>query len=93
MARKTVGFNQEGVSKLPNDKPVVYEIKTKGGATNYVGSAKRGRVRERLSEHLHDGRIPGAKVQVQQMPSIAEAQDKEVRVISRTQPKFNDRGK
>ena len=93
MARKTVGFGEEGVSELPNEKPVVYKIQTEGGETNYVGTAKRGRVRERLREHLDAGRIPGAKVQVHQMPSIKEAQQKEARIIARTQPKYNKRGK
>lgn len=67
---KTVKFNQSGAAKLPNDKPVVYKIQTESGNTNYVGIAKRGRVQERIQEHLDAGKIPGAKVQIQQMSSI-----------------------
>ena len=93
MARRTVGFNQKGLTKLPNDKPAVYKIQTEGGKTNYAGTAKRGRLRERLGEHLGAGRIPGVRVQVQQMPSIAEARKTEARIIARTRPKYNDRGK
>src|SRR5208283_1334207 len=52
MSRKTVGFNQAGASNLPNNKPVVYKILTDAGKTNYVGIAKRGRVQERIQEHL-----------------------------------------
>ena len=63
MARKTVPFNNAGLSKLPNDKPVVYKIQTDGGKTNYAGIAHRGRVQDRIAEHLDAGRIPGAKVQ------------------------------
>ena len=48
MAKKTVKFNKAGTSKLPQDKPVVYRIKTDAGKTNYVGVAQRGRVQERL---------------------------------------------
>ena len=93
MARKTVKFNQGGIEKLPNDKPVVYKIQTRAGNTNYVGSAQRARVRERLQEHLDGGKIPGAEVQIQQMPSIQEAQKTETRIIARTKPKYNERGK
>ena len=55
MGKKTVGFNKSGLDKLPNDKPAVYKIKTESGNANYVGSAKRGRVQERLQEHMPGG--------------------------------------
>lgn len=93
MASKTVKFTKSGIDKLPNDKPVVYRIQTEAGKTNYVGIAKRGRVQERLEEHLAADKIPGAKVQVQQMPTIEEAEKTEARIISRTGPKYNDKGK
>ncbi len=89
MAIKTVKFNQKGAEKLPNDKPVVYKIQTDSGKTNYVGVAKRGRVTDRILEHLDKGRIPGAKVKVEQMQSIKNAENKEQHIISRTQPKYN----
>jgi excinuclease UvrABC nuclease subunit len=93
MARKTVKFTPTGIEKLPDNMPVVYRIQTEGGKTNYVGVAKRGRVQERLQEHLDAAQIPGAKVQVQQMPSIQEAEKTEARVIAHTEPKYNERGK
>lgn len=93
MTRKTVKFNQPGVAKLPNDKPVVYKIQTDSGKTNYVGIAKRGRVQERILEHLDAGEIPGATVQIEQMSSIQEAQKKEESIIARTKPKYNEQGK
>ena len=93
MTKKTVKFNQNGIDKLPNDKPVVYKVKTEGGKTNYVGVAKRGRVKERLQEHLVEGKILGGKVQIQQMPSIQEAEKKEAGIISRTKPKYNKKDK
>jgi excinuclease UvrABC nuclease subunit len=77
------------VQKLPNDKPVVYKIKTPGGKTNYTDTAKRGRVKERISEHLNGNKIPGAKVQIQQKSSITEARKTESRSIKRTKPKYN----
>ena len=93
MAKKTVNFKKVDVASLPNDKPVVYKIKTAGGKTNYVGVAKRGRAQERIQEHLDAGKIPGAKVQIEQVASINEALEKEQNIISRTKPKYNEQGK
>lgn len=91
MAQKTTKYNPSGAESLPNDKPVVYKIKTGSGKVNYIGSAKRGRVRERLQEHLAAGKIPGAKVQIQQKSTIKEARETESRAIARTRPKYNKR--
>ena len=95
MTKKTVPFNQKGIEKLPDNKPVVYKILTKGGKNNCTGVAQRGRVQERLQEHLPGGKdyVPGAKVQIEQMPSIKEAELKESRIISRTKPPYNEKGK
>jgi hypothetical protein len=95
MAKKTVPFNERGIGKLPEDKPVVYKILTGGGRNNYTGVAKRGRVQERLQEHLSEGKdpIPGAKVQIEQVPSVREAEAKEARVIARSKPPHNAQNK
>lgn len=95
MAKKTVNNNKTGISKVPNDKPVVYKIKTPGGKVNYVGVAKKGRVQDRLTEHLPGGKdyVPGAKVQIQQVSKIAEAKKIEAAAIKRIQPKHNEQGK
>ena len=95
MARKTVDFNKSGIGKLPNDKPVVYKIQSDGGKNNYTGIAKRGRVQERVAEHLPGAKdfVPGTKVQIEQMKSIDQARQAESRVIARSKPKYNDQGK
>lgn len=95
MARKSVSFDKQGIAKLPDDKPVVYEIQTEGGKNNYTGVAKRGRVQERLTEHLPGGKdyVPGAKVKIEQMNSIAQAKEQEQKVIGKEQPKYNKQGK
>lgn len=95
MSRKTVSFNPSGISKLPNDKPVLYRIQTEGGKANYAGVARRGRVQQRLAEHFPSSRdhVPGAKVVIEQQPSIAAARRTEARVIRRSQPKYNKQGK
>ncbi len=95
MGKKTVGLNKSGLEKLPNDKPAVYKIKTDGSNTNYVGVAQRGRLQERLQEHLPGSKdyIPGSKVEIEQMASISEARQKESNIISHTKPKYNKKGK
>lgn len=95
MAKKTVPFNQKGIGKLPANKPVVYRILTDGDKNNYTGVAQRGRVQERLKEHLPGGKdyIPGAKVQIEQMSSIKDAQSKEARIVARSKPPYNRKGK
>ena len=87
MGTKRVKYNRKGIQELPNDKPVLYRIETKSGKPNYIGTAKKGRVRERIEEHL--GNIPGATVRIEQFSSIKEARKKETRVIERNQPKYN----
>ncbi len=91
MATKKVNFNQKGIEKLPNDKPVLYKIQTLSGGTNYAGIAQKGGVRERLQKHLD--KIPGAKVKIEQFHSIREAAKKEKTTIKRSQPKYNKKGK
>jgi len=95
MAKKTVKNNKTGIGNLPNDKPVMYKIKTEGGTVNYVGRAKKGRVQERIEEHLQGEKdyVPGAKVQIEQFGSIAEAKKIEAAAIKRIQPKHNEQGK
>jgi len=91
MGKKTTNFNKKGINKLPNDKPVLYKIKTQLGGTNYAGVAKKGRVQERLEEHL--GEIPGNKVQIEQFNTIRAAEKKESNIIKIIQPKYNEKGK
>jgi len=88
---KTVKYKPEDIKNLPNDKPVVYKILTNNNKNNYTGIAKKGRVQERILEHLDE--IPGAKVKIEQMSSIAEAAKKESNIISRSKPKYNVKGK
>ncbi len=91
MATKKSKYNKTGIEKLPNNKPAVYKILTATGKPNYVGVATRGRIQERISEHI--GEIPGATVQIQQTESIAEARKKEAGIIKRSKPRYNKQGK
>ncbi|MEX0680806.1 MAG: hypothetical protein WD097_05445 [Balneolales bacterium] len=87
MGKRTAKYSRSDIKNLPDNKPASYKIKTESGKTNYTGTAKRGRVRDRISEHL--GEIPGAKVEIQQHSSIQEAQRQEKNIISRSKPKYN----
>ena len=97
MAGKKSGkFSKDGIEALAKDKPVVYVIEDDKGKNLYTGVAKRGRVEERLKEHLPGSTDPvrgGAKVRIQQKPSIAEAKKSEARIIKTSQPPQNKRGK
>ena len=90
MARKAK-FNKTSINKLPDDKPVLYRIKTDAGNDNYVGIAHKGRVKARLAEHL--GEIPGATVEIERFGSVSDARAKEKNVIKRSQPKYNNQDK
>ena len=91
MGTKKVKYSKTEIDKLPNNKPALYRIETGSGNLNYTGVAKRGRVQERVAEHL--GKIPGTTVRIEQFSSIQDATKKEARVIKRSQPKYNKRGK
>jgi excinuclease UvrABC nuclease subunit len=91
MATKKVNYNKKGIENLPNDKPVLYRIQTDNGKPNYIGTAKKGRVQERIEEHL--GEIPGATVKIEQFNSIKDAQKTEQRAIKLNQPKYNQENK
>lgn len=90
MGTKKVKYSKTGIERLPNDKPVLYRIESAGGNPNCVGIAKRGRVQERIAEHI--GEIPGATVRIEQLGSVEEARQKETRVIRRSKPKYNEQG-
>ena len=94
--KKSGNFDKKGIEGLAKDKPVVYNIEDKKGNTLYTGVAKRGRVEDRLKEHLSGGPDPirgGAKVRINQKTSIADAEKAEARAIKRNQPPQNKKGK
>lgn len=85
-------FKKENLDSLPNNKPVVYEIHNSRGTNIYTGTAKRGRVKERLKEHFTQGSDPikeGKSFRIKQMESIKNAQKDEERIIKREKPRFN----
>ncbi|CAC9504253.1 hypothetical protein [uncultured Gammaproteobacteria bacterium] len=97
MAGKKSGkFDSSGIEGLAKDKPVVYKIENSKGDNIYTGVAKRGRVGERLKEHLpgaKDAIRGGEKVSIQQKSSISDALKAEARIIKSQQPSQNKKGK
>ncbi len=97
MVKKKSGtFTKEGIESLAKDKPVVYKIKDDKGEVLYTGVAKKGRVETRLKEHLPGGLDPirgGKKVTITQKRSIDEAFKTEARIIKKSKPPQNKKGK
>ena len=94
--KKSGSFDEKGIEGLAKDKPVVYTIKDGKDKNLYTGVAKRGRVEERLKEHLPGAADPvrvGVKVKIQQKSSIAAAEKSEARIIKSQQPPQNIKGK
>ena len=94
--RKSGNFTKEGIESLAKDKPVVYKIENSKGKNLYTGVAKRGRVGERLKEHLASGPDPvrgGSKVKIIQKSSMDEALKSEARIIKQQQPPQNKKEK
>ncbi len=94
--RTTVRLNKSDIEKLPNNMPVVYKIINKSDQNIYTGIAKKGRVKQRIKDHLSGGPDPipgGYKVKIEQKPKIDDAGKSEKRIIKRTKPKYNIKGK
>ena len=90
---KKVKFNKTTIEKIPGDKPVVYKIINNKGENIYTGVAKKGRVGERLTEHLRGGVDPipgGSWFSIKQKRSISDARAEEKQVIKNEQPKQNE---
>lgn len=88
-------FSKRSIASLPANEPILYNLETATGRSNYIGVAKRGRVRQRLRDHLPGGPdpIPAKTVKIKQYPSIDAAKIGERRAIRSKQPKYNKKHK
>lgn len=85
-------LTKRNIDKIPANKPIIYKIKNLAGNNVYTGIAKKGRVPERLKEHLPGGKdaIPGAKTfSIKQKLSTESAEREEKRIIKDENPKYN----
>lgn len=93
---KRTSLSKTHVKAVPDKKPAVYKITNQKGKNIYTGVAQRGRVQERLAEHMPKGTdpIPGAKsFSCKQKDSIDSARAEEKRIIRSEKPKHNEQGK
>lgn len=89
---KISNFNKTNIGKVSKNKPVIYKIKNRSGTNIYTGIAKRGRVPERLEEHLKGGKDPlpgGTQFQIKPLNSIDQARREEKKIIKQEKPKLN----
>jgi len=89
-------FNKTNIKSIPEEKPILYRLQNSAGNELYDGVAKKGRVQERLEEHLNlkKEKIPGAtKVKFAQFSSIEKAKNAEKQLIKKLEPKFNEQNK
>ena len=96
VGKKSASFDKRGIESLSKSKPVVYKIVDRKGKNLYTGVAKRGRVEDRLKEHLpgaKDSIRGGAKIVIQQKSNINEAIKSEERIIKSQKPPQNKKGK
>jgi len=89
-------FNKTTLNNIPEEKPVLYRFLNNSGDELYDGVAKKGRVQDRLLEHLNlkKEKISGAtKIKFAQFSSIQKAKKAEKQLVKKLQPKFNDQNK
>ena len=89
-------FTKENISKIPQDKAIVYKIKSRSGENLYTGIAGRGRSQERLEEHkdIKKEKIPdGTRFQYVQVKNKDRARVVEKQIIKKEQPEFNEQHK
>lgn len=93
---RTQKFTKENIAKVPQDKAIVYKIKSRGGENLYTGIAGRGRSQERLEEHkdIKKEKIPdGTRFQFTQVKNKDRARVLEKQIIKKEQPEFNEQHK
>lgn len=93
---RTQKFTKENIANVPQDKAIIYKIKSGGGENLYTGIAGRGRSQERLLEHkdIKKEKISeGTKFQYAQVKTKVRAHEIEKSIIKKEQPKFNEQHK
>jgi excinuclease UvrABC nuclease subunit len=97
VTKKTTPFTKTDTNKIPSKKPGVYDIKNKEGDSQYIGMAKKGRMQERVKEHLptstKDPVKSGSKVEITTTKTKEAALKKERLLIKSKRPPQNKIGK
>ena len=93
---RTQKFTKQNIVNVPENKAIIYKIKSSTGENLYTGIAGRGRSQDRLIEHkdIKKDQIPaGTKFQYAQAKTKAIAHKIEKSIIKKEQPKFNEHHK
>lgn len=93
---RTQKFTKKNITKIPQDKAIIYKIKNKDGENLYTGIASRGRSQERLLEHkeVKKEKIPeGTRFQYVQVKNKKRAHVIEKQIIKKEQPEHNEQHK
>jgi hypothetical protein len=92
----TQKFTKENIAKVPQEKAIIYKIKSREGENLYTGIAGRGRSQERLLEHkeIKKEKIPeGTRFQYAQIKTKDRAHQIEKVIIKKEQPEYNEQYK
>lgn len=90
---RTQKFTKANIANVPQNKAIIYKIKSKDGENLYTGI---GRPQERLLEHkeIKKEKIPeGTKFQYAQVKTKDIAHKIEKSIIKKEQPEFNEQHK
>ena len=93
---RTQKFTKENIAKVPENKAIIYKIKSKEGENLYTGIAGRGRGQDRLIEHkdIKKDKIPeGTRFQYAQVKTKVRAHQIEKVIIKKEQPEHNEQHK
>lgn len=93
---RTQGFIKANIANVPQNKAIIYKIKSKDGENLYTGIAGRGRSQERLIEHkdIKKEQIPdGTRFQYAQVKTKDRAHQIEKSIIKKEQPEHNEQHK
>src|SRR3989344_1734594 len=90
---RTQKFTKANIANVPQNKAIIYKIKSRQGENLYTGIAGRGRSQDRLLEHkdLKKEQIPeGTRFQYAQVNTKDRAHQIEKSIINKEQPEQND---
>ena len=81
-------YTEDAINGIDDHLPAVYKIYYQYVLV-YVGSAKAGRVRDRLKEHLRAGYISGDGFDTEQFDTVEQARSREEALIVMFRPMYN----
>ncbi len=89
-------FTKANIANVPQDKAIIYKIKSRSGENLYTGIAGRGRGQDRLVEHkdIKKDQIPeGTRFQYARVKTKVRAHQIEKSIIKKEQPEHNEQHK